>query len=205
MKILFVHGMGRSPLSGWRLLRYLRKKYRVETQTFSYLVSIESFEQIEQRLQKRISAIAEKDDYILIGHSLGGVLIRATINALADRVKPPTHTFLLGSPLQPSRLAKYFRRYRIFRLMTNDCGDLLASEIRMQAIAAISSPVTSLVGISGPQCKSGPFKNELNDGIVSLSEVSADWLTDQIQVKGMHSFLSSNKQVIRHISARMDG
>ena len=75
---LFVHGMGRSPLSGWPLLRRLRGA-GLETQTFGYAVTIHGFSAIVERLSARIEKLARQGDYILIGHSLGGVLLRAAL------------------------------------------------------------------------------------------------------------------------------
>ncbi|WP_265949935.1 esterase/lipase family protein [Dechloromonas sp. A34] len=81
MQALFVHGMGRSPLSGWPLLRQLQRA-GLKTATFGYLVSVDDFSSITARLVSRIEQLAAGGDYILIGHSLGGVLLRAAVGAL---------------------------------------------------------------------------------------------------------------------------
>jgi hypothetical protein len=59
MEVLFVHGMGRSPVSGWPLLCQLRRA-GLKTRSFSYLVSIEAFAAIQTRLEERITEIAAK-------------------------------------------------------------------------------------------------------------------------------------------------
>ena len=120
MEVLFVHGMGRSPLSGWPLLRQL-KRAGFNTQSFGYLVSVESFASIQNRLEATIAEVAQRGNYVLIGHSLGGVLMRATLNALHESIPKPTHVFLLGSPIKPSRFAKSFSSCRVFRALTRDC------------------------------------------------------------------------------------
>src|SRR6186997_1581379 len=137
MQALFVHGMGRTPLSGWLLLRQL-KRAGIETSTFGYFVSIESFSHIHGRLVSRIEAIAGQGDYVLIGHSLGGVLLRAASSSLAPGTRPPCHVFLLGSPTRPSRLAQTLQRNLAFRVLTGDCGRLLGSADRMAAVARVS-------------------------------------------------------------------
>src|SRR5262245_34215628 len=83
LQALFVHGMGRTPLSGWPLLRSLRRA-GLATSSFGYVVLLEDFEQIRQRLASRIAALGARGDYVLIGHSLGGVLLRAALNSLPD-------------------------------------------------------------------------------------------------------------------------
>ena len=133
---LFVHGMGRSPLSGWPMLWHLRRA-GVQTGTFGYATSIESFPAITGRLASRISRLAEQGDYVLIGHSLGGVLLRAALNALPPGTRQPRRVFLLGSPIGASRLAKLLHDHPLYRLLTRDCGQLLASEQRMQHVPAL--------------------------------------------------------------------
>ena len=104
MRILFVYGMGRSPLSAWPMLRRLRRE-GLDTSTFAYGVSRENFPVIRDRLVARIRALAGQGDYVLIGHSLGGVLLRAALNVLPATMAPPCHLFLLGSPVKAARLA----------------------------------------------------------------------------------------------------
>lgn len=193
-KVLFVHGMGRSPLSGWPMLRQL-KAAGFEVGCFGYFTSVESFSCIAERLAQRIAEIAAQGEYILIGHSLGGVLIRAAVNSLPATVRSPAHVFLLGSPTRASRLAQRFGRNPVFRRLTGDCGALLGSEQRMSRLGPIGPPTTGIAGVKGVTWKRGPFAGELNDGVVSLSEVSAEWLVDQVKAPVVHTLLPASKQV----------
>lgn len=203
MEVLFVHGMGRSPLSGWPLLQKL-KRAGFKTQSFSYHVSLETFAAIQSRLTKKISDISQRGNYILIGHSLGGVLIRAAVNSLHSSIHKPNHVFLLGSPIKPARLAQKLRSNIVFRFVTRDCGNLLASEDRMKCIGPLSQPVTSIIGVKGISWKSGPFHGEENDGVVSVSEVSAEWLLDEVRLPIVHTLLPSSQQVAQVILERIN-
>lgn len=202
MHALFVHGMGRSPLSGWRMLRRLQKA-GVKTASFGYMVSLEDFARIKARLVARIVALAQRGDYVLIGHSLGGVLIRAALDALPAGTPPPRHVFLLGSPLHPASLAVALAANPLYRLLTGDCGQLLASAQRMAAIGPVLAPVTAIAGVRGLAWKRLPFSGTPNDGIVALAEVSADWLKDRVQIGIMHTFLPSNRRVSAIILQRL--
>jgi len=91
VSVLFVHGMGRSLLSGWLMLHKLRKA-GFKTTAFSYSASSESFESITQRLTTQIIQMAKAGDYLVIGHSLGGVLLRSVLNTV-----PVIHTLLPSS------------------------------------------------------------------------------------------------------------
>ncbi|HET9652699.1 MAG TPA: alpha/beta fold hydrolase [Usitatibacter sp.] len=195
MQALFVHGMGRSPLSGWPLLRRLRRA-GITTHTFAYAVTFEGFARIERRLADRIARVASRGEYVLIGHSLGGVLIRAALRKLEGRCRLPARVFLLGSPIAAVRVARMLGRNVAYRLLAGDCGQLLASEERMQAIGALSVPTTAIVGVRGWPAWRDPF-GEANDGIVCVAEASADWITDQVRVPVFHTVMPGN----RHVSA----
>ena len=202
MRALFVHGMGRSPISGWPL-RWQLKRDGMTTSTFGYFTALESFAEIKSRLVSRISALADHGDYVVIGHSLGGVLLRAAIASLPGGVSKPRHLFLLGSPVKSSRLAQRFGSNPVFRAITGDCGQLLGSSSRMGAIEQSAVPVTAIVGVRGLPRKTGSFAGEVNDGVVSLSEVSAEWLDDQVQVSVVHTFLPSSRCVGEIILRKM--
>ena len=164
--------MGRTPLSGWALLRRLRRA-GLTTRTFGYSVVFENCDAIVARLRTRLSLLAATDDYIVIGHSLGGVLLRAALNSLPPGSALPRHVYLLGSPVLASRIATRLKNNGLFRTLTGDCGQLLGSADRMQAMGPLAVPATGIVGTRGISNRFGIFGDEVNDGLVSLSEVSA--------------------------------
>lgn len=195
MHALFVHGMGRSPLSGWPLLQHL-KGAGFRTSFFGYSVLLENFAGIRGRLVAKISALAASgDDYVLIGHSLGGVLLRAAVNSLPAGTPGPRHVFLLGSPLRPARLAQRLASHPVYRAFTRDCGQLLGSADRMAGVGPLSVPTTAIAGIRGLPWKRGPFSGEPNDGVVSLAEVSAEWLVELVRIRTVHTLLPSSRRV----------
>jgi pimeloyl-ACP methyl ester carboxylesterase len=198
MIVLFVHGMGRSPISGWPML-YLLQRNGIKTTSFAYTSALESFASIKARLMSRIIAIATTENYIVVGHSLGGVLLRAALNALPAVTIRPSHIFLLGTPIQPSCLAKRFKENILFRAIAGDCGQMLSSPVRMSEVGSLNEPTTSIVGVRGIAITKSFFGKELNDGIVSISEASAKWISCQIQVPIIHTFLPSSRMVAKII------
>jgi len=203
MTVLFVHGMGRSSLSGWPLLYQLRKA-EMKTKTFNYSVAFERFDTITARLRTRIIRIAATGNYIVVGHSLGGVLLRASLESLPSGIALPQHVYLLGSPILPSRIARHLQTNFIYRTITGDCGQLLGSTKRMAAIGFPSVPITAIVGTRGIKSKYGPFGEDKNDGIVSISEVTAAWLSNVEQVPVAHTLLPASKHVAKIIIKDMD-
>ena len=193
MQALFIHGMGRTPLSALPLLSRLKSGGLV-TSTFGYATAFHDFSAISQRLAGRIAELARQGDYVLIGHSLGGVLLRSALTLLPADTPQPSHVFLLGSPVLPSRLAQKMRSNIVFRAVTQDCGQLLGSDDRMAGIATVAR-TTSIIGTKGITGKLSPFGDEPNDGVVSVSETRAAWITDEVQVPIVHTLLPASPTV----------
>lgn len=202
MQAMFVHGMGRSPLSGWRLLVRLRAR-GITTHTFGYAATFQEFASIRKRLVVKIQAISAQGDYVLIGHSLGGVLLRAAVASLPAGTRLPRQIFLLGSPLKPARIAQKLQRNWVYRALARDCGQLLASSARMAQIEPGSTPTISILGITGWKGRLSPFHGEMNDGIVSVSEASADWIAEEIRIPVIHTYMPSSRRVARTILERI--
>lgn len=192
--ILFVHGMGRSPLSAWPVLRRLRQA-QLTTTTFAYVTAFENFAAIKARLVARIVSLAASGSYVVVGHSLGGVLLRAALNALPAETTRPKHVFLLGSPIQASRLAKRLKENLLYRVLTGDCGQLLSSPQRMAEVGALNDATTSIVGVRGIAATRHFFGAEANDGVVSASETDAPWIAQKRPVAILHSLLPSSTRV----------
>ena len=195
--------MARTTLSGWPMLRHLRRA-GLATETFGYSVSRQSVADILTLLTARVGLVAGRGEYILIGHSLGGVLLRSAVANLPAGTRRPRHLFLLGSPLGPSRFARWLRNNPVFRAITRDAGDLLGSPERMARIGPASVPTTAVVGTGGLPRAVSPFGDEVNDGIVALSEVSADWLPDQVLIPVSHTVLPASRRVARIVLQRLD-
>ena len=202
MQLLFVHGMGRSPLSGGLLL-WLLKRAGFRVRVFGYSVSFDDFVGIRARLVERISQVAAQGDYVLVGHSLGGVLLRAALNDLPSGTRKASHLFLLGSPVRPARLANRLRNNLIYKTITRDCGRLLGSAERMAELGPVAVPTTVVVGVRGLPWPKDPFDGELNDGVVARSEVCADWAGDEVHVPVGHTFLPASRCVARLILERI--
>ena len=204
MQVLFVHGMGRSQVSGWPLLWRLRRA-GLHTYNFGHWVSCESFATIITRLGTRLMELGSHGDYVVVGHSLGGVLLRQALQTLPGTTRLPKRLFLLGSPVQVSSIAARMGSNPLYRLLTGDCGRLLGSPQRMAAVGTPAVPVTAVVGVKGWSLFAGLLPRESNDGVVTESETSAPWLTDVVRLPVTHTFLPSDARVTEVILGRLRG
>ena len=202
IQVLFIHGMGRGRLSGFPLLLHL-KRQGFTVSTFGYSTALEEFAGITARLRRRIEDMAARGPYALVGHSLGGIMIREALAQLGSNTRQPLHVFLLGSPVRPARLARHFQRSPVFRALTRDCGRLLASDERMRALPFPEVPITIIVGTGGPRGRLSPFGNLANDGIISVEEARPEQAVEEVRVKKLHTLLPSSLEVARLVSSRL--
>ena len=202
MNVLFVHGMARSSLV-WLPTMARFKTQGLYCASFGYNVTFQDFSSIVRRLVKKLVQFSARGDYVVIGHSLGGVLLRAALAELPTATPLPTTLFLLGSPVFASRLATRLRGNVLFRAITRESGRVLGSSERMLSIPAPPVPTVAIIGTRGLHGRLSPFAQEANDGVVALSEVSADWLDETLHVPVMHTLLPSSQLVSRLMLQRI--
>ncbi|MEB3224451.1 MAG: alpha/beta hydrolase [Synechococcus sp.] len=194
MKILCIHGLSRTPLSLLGLAGYLQG-YGWKTEQFGYFAATESFEQIVLRLRQKIQAIAKTEKYSIVAHSLGGVLTRAAL--ACPQTPAPEQVVMLGTPNQPPRLAPLAWHLPPFRWWTGQCGLNLTDKTFYAMLPALDVPYRVIAGISGPRGVLSPFGDELNDGIVALTETHLSPTDDVIQLPVLHTFMMNHPPLQR--------
>ena len=199
---VLVHGIGRTPASMLLLAARLRRA-GLTCHLFGYLAAFESFDRITARLARRLQRVAD-GPYIAVGHSLGGLLLRAAVHALPSSVARPEHLFLLGTPNSSARVARRLRRWLPYRLVHGDCGQLLADPSRIDAVPCPEVPMTLVVGTGGWRGRWSPFGSEENDGMVAVSEVVRDG-APLVRLPVWHTFMMNSRDVLELICARLHG
>jgi hypothetical protein len=188
MKALLVHGMGRTPAS--QLLLALRLEQRgIRTHLFGYS-TLASFRSTTERLAARAAFVSSGQPLILIGHSLGSVLIRAALPALSPVT--PSACYFLAPPSKACLAARHFSRQRLFRFLAGEAGRLLADEAFMSALPVPSVPVRIYAGTAGPRGLLSPFGDEPNDGILAVSETALGSFP-VIEVPSLHTFIMNSR------------
>src|SRR6185437_948892 len=201
MNVLLVHGMGRTPASMFRLGAALRRAGH-GTAYFGYMPTFQSMASILARLARRLRQLTSlKEPVGLAAHSLGGLLVR---KALLDVPELRVHRLaMMGTPNRPPRLAAYFWRWRLFRALTRDCGRFLASADAIHAIPPPTVPYTLIAGTQSSFHSRLAFGDELNDGIVAVSETRIHDADQPLTFPAIHSFIMDDRAVQRAVIAAM--
>lgn len=192
MRVLLVHGMGRTPLSLARLARYLgREGHQVER--LAYLAAVEGFDRITRRTRDRLETLARSGQrYAVIGHSLGGLALRAALDGLSP---PPAHFIMLATPNRPPRLASRLHRLWPYRVVCGESGQLLTREEFFAGLPPPPRPYTIIAGTAGAWGRRSPFNQEPNDWIVAVDETKVVPDDQPIVLPVGHTFMMNDPEV----------
>lgn len=186
--------MGRSPLSLLLLAKRLRS-FGIEADLFGYS-TLRPFAVSRDRLVTRVLALDEP--FILVGHSLGCVLIRASLPHLTQR---PSACFFLAPPNRVPRAARLFGRNRLSRLLTGGSATLLSDDDFMTALPVPECPVRVYAGTAGYTGRLSPFHDEPNDGVLAVSETVLSPANTPVLVPVLHTFIMNSDVVASDIAS----
>jgi len=192
MHAILIHGMGRTPVAMLGLARRLRVA-GMSPRLFAYSAAIERWDSCLNRLERYINKNTASDQYILVGHSLGSVLIRGVLPRLPHK---PVACFFLAPPTKACLAARKFAPRLIYKLFTGEMGQLLADAAFMEALPLPDVPTKIYAGINGPRGRYSPFGEQYNDGILALHETELPEAIHQ-QVPALHTFIM-NKHAVAH-------
>ncbi|HEX9389531.1 MAG TPA: alpha/beta hydrolase [Anaerolineales bacterium] len=194
MDAILIHGMGRTPLAMSILATRLRIS-NIRPHLFGYSVTFERQKDCFQRLEHFITKRVKTNEYIIIGHSLGAVLMRAILPRLIHK---PVACFLLASPTQACKAARHFAPYHFTKLLGGEIGQLLANPQFMQSLPPTGIHTKIYAGTGAPRGRYSPFGEEANDGVLTLTET---WLPNvPIQtLHVLHTFIMNSRVVTQDI------
>ncbi|XGB40791.1 MAG: hypothetical protein LVS60_10155 [Nodosilinea sp. LVE1205-7] len=101
---------------------------------------------------------------------------------------------MLGTPNQPPRLARLAWQLLPFQWFTGQCGLNLTSTSFYAQLPHLPQPYTIVAGTSGPRGSLSPFGDEVNDGIVALSETTIIGPEEVLQIPAWHTFMMNHPQ-----------
>lgn len=196
MKIMLIHGLGRTTLS-MTLLRHRLTKAGLNVSTFGYNAMLETFDHCLHRLIDRIRSIGETDSYILVGHSLGTVFIRAALPELSESL--PAACFFIAPPSHAPRIAQRLASNRVYRILTGDMGQRTAQPDFIDSLPIPNVPTLIYAGTAGPKSRWFLFGEEENDGILSVSETRINEQIPVIRLPCLHTFIMNSRRIAADI------
>ncbi len=197
MNILLLHGQGRTS-NAMRLLGVRLRWQGHDVRYFEYYTRREKFADIQVRLIDAIKTMfSHNEPYVIVGHSMGGLLARASLPSLQDHL--PLHLVLLASPSRPPLLAPKIARSRIYRRLTTDCGQRVVSPEFYKNLPRPIIPTTIIAGTGGPRSRWLPYGYEANDGAMSVQDTYLGPECEMIQVPSIHTFIMNSRQTLHHI------
>jgi len=196
MNALLIHGQGRTT-NAMRLLGVRLHWRGYQVRYFRYYTRRENFAQIVQRLIETINALPHDQPYALIGHSMGGLLARASLPALADHA--PAHLIMLASPSRPPRLAPWGQNNPIYKYFTSDCGQQATNAEFYKNLPKPAIPTTIIAGTGGPRGQWFPIGQDANDSVLTVHETQLGPENAVILVPALHTFIMNSREVFHHI------
>ena len=194
MDAVLIHGMGRTP-AAMSILAVRLRANNIRPHLFGYSVTFERWDECIQRFERFIEKRVKTNDYIVIGHSLGTVLTRATLPRLIHK---PDACFFLAPPTQVCKAARNFANRRFIKLFMGDMGKVLTNRQFMESLPLPSVPTKIYAGIAGPRGRYSPFGEEPNDGLLTVAETLLPSVPMQT-VPSIHTFIMNSKIVTRDI------
>jgi triacylglycerol lipase len=205
--VLLLHGLFRSPLSMWPMARAFKAKgYKVHNWGYS---SFASLAEIAAKLEERLPELEQSEKVHGIGHSMGGLLLRY----LFSRTQMPLgRLVLMGTPNIGARIVAHhdwlFRHEPLpqcIRDMSPESDVMKSWPIPACEIGVIAgvekfNPINPASWLNRRTLGDVP-----HDGTVELSSAKLPEMADFLEIKANHSFLPTNRKVIRACLRFTDG
>ncbi len=190
MQAILIHGMGRTPASMLILAVRIRAA-GIRPHFFTYSAAFERWDACVNRLEKFIHQHTCEDDFIIIGHSLGTVLTRGVLPRLTHK---PVACFFLAPPTKACVAAQSVAPSRLYKILTGEMGQLLASHPFMNSLSLPNVPTKIYSGINGLRGRYSLFGEQLNDGVLAVEETLLPAVPFET-IAAVHTFIMNKKAV----------
>ncbi len=192
-KIVLLHGIMRTSWSMQRLGNFLeREGYAVLN--IRYPSTKYSIEKIIDIIHPQILEFSKNGKLHFIGHSMGGLIIRAYINKYKPNVGK---VVMLGTPNKGSEVADFLKNFFLYKVFYGAAGQqLITNQENFKKIFGEINFELGVIAGNNPINFIGTMmiKKE-NDGLVSVESSKVENMRDHITLPCNHTFLPSYKIV----------
>lgn len=192
--VVLLHGLGRNNMATWLLGQRLEDAgYHVERIGYSSLKASprEILEEVSSQIDNCCSTHLTTVHYV--GHSLGGLLIRAYLQE--RRPRNLGRVVLMGTPNQGTPLVDHFRDQWWMKLlgpMTNALGT--GSESFPNSLEPPWYPVGVIAGVAN-WGNNEPWLPGPDDGLVTVEATRLEGMSDFIVIRTGHGFMRYDQEV----------
>ena len=198
--VVLVHGLGRGKSIMYPLRAQLEQAGFL-TALIDYRSINRSPEQILTDVMKQIDTIRIAPNQIIhfVGHSLGGLIIRAYLDS--NHGNNLGKVILIGSPNKGTPFVDHFRDAWWLKLVGQAAMSLGTDSLSFpRKLRAPYYPVGVIAGISSAFNNDDFIPGE-DDGMVPVESTKIEGMTDFILLKVSHSALPKNEEVMRQTIA----
>ncbi|MDF2155356.1 triacylglycerol lipase [Vibrio sp. CAU 1672] len=194
MKIIILHGLYMHGLVMQPLSQSLRK-LGYDTQVLSYNTIAINEEALFKRLDQ---ALNPKGPNTLVGHSLGGLMIKRYLASRHPTTNLVSHVVAIGSPLKGASIVSRIQDLGLGALLGNSPHHGLNKH---EDVWSFPQKLGSIAGTMpiGARPLLIQDDNTMSDGTVTVEETRLEGMQDHILVKQTHTSLIYNTFVPRQI------
>lgn len=198
--VVLIHGLGRSNTAMWLMAKRLKDAgYHIER------VGYDSFqntpEEILQVVSEQINACCAQHDKPVhfVGHSLGGLLIRAYLGE--HQIESLGKVVLIGSPNKGTPVVD-LHKDKWWMKFAGDTALALGTDANgfPQQLPAPNYPLGIIAGVAEDTAMSEDIPGE-DDGLVPVASTKVDGMDDFIILPTSHSMMRYDKAVFQQTLA----
>lgn len=197
--VILVHGLGRSAGMFDGLAAALRAD-GFETAAISYASTREGIDTHAGRLARLISRLGGVDEVSFVTHSMGGLVVRATLAhpLLADHRIRFRSLVMIAPPNQGSAIARALKDLAPYRWLTTEAGqDLTPGAARTLPVSPIDFAIVA--GGLGDGEGFNPFLDGDDDGTVTVAETRLAGARDFLVVPRLHSWVDNHPATLKAV------
>lgn len=193
--VILLHGIFRTRLSMRGLAWYLEDS-GFRTEAITYPSTRYALEELAEIIHPKVEAAAKGCTRVhFVGHSMGGLLIRAYL--CAHRPAALGRVVMLGTPNNGSEVADFLQHMKPYQWLYGAAGQQLVT--RQDAFAACLGQVDYELGIIAGDRSLSPVSSYIigkaNDGKVSVESTRLEGMAAHLVLSCPHTFLPSAGRV----------
>lgn len=157
-----------------------------------------TIEQAADDLQLLLAGMSEYTCVHLVGHSMGGLVIRAWFRKYGETASSLGRVVMLGTPNHGAELAEWLGPTFPYRWLFGPAGQQLRHSefVDDQRFATPTVPFGLIAGGRGSSRGYNPLLPGDNDGTVTVDSVRLDGAADFLLIKSPHMLMMRNKRAM---------